>query len=61
MTAPHYGFRFGRIGTAVVLATMPLTLPTFMLGAALVEAFEVCRDTFGTIPGAARYVLRGHP
>jgi hypothetical protein len=56
MTA-RYGFRFGRFGTAMVLITMPLTLPASMLAAALVEAFNVAHDTLATVPFAVRYVL----
>jgi hypothetical protein len=61
MTTPSYGFRFGRFGTAMVLLTLPLTLPVFAIGGAALEAWEICRDTFGTLPSAARFVWRGFP
>lgn len=57
MTPSRYGLRFGRFGTAVVLATMPVTLPAFMLAGALLEAWNIAHDTFATVPFAVRYVL----
>jgi hypothetical protein len=60
MSAP-YGFRFYRFGTAMVLLTMPVTLPVFMLAGALLEAFNIAVDTLRNVPFAVRYVVRGRP
>jgi hypothetical protein len=61
VSGARYGYRFGRFGTAVVILTMPLTLPAFALAAALVEAWNVVADTLCTVPGAARFVVKGRP
>jgi hypothetical protein len=57
----RYGFRFGRLGTAVVLITMPITLPAFALAAGLVEAWAVIEETIATLPAAVLYAVRGRP
>lgn len=56
----HSPFRYGRFGSAVLLLTMPVVVPVFMLTIGVAAAFEFLFDNVRKDLGpVARYVVTG--